>query len=106
MKGKHSKINCKLFPKIYKNIGIVALIAFAIYILIKTVQTQKMKKMEGFKEGRRNIKPREDNTEDNEEDNQEDNEEDNEEDNKEDNKEVKKESFNVPRKGNTIIIHT
>ena len=58
MKGKRSKINCKLFPKIYKKIGIVALIAFTIYIVIKTVQTQKRKKMEGFKEGRRNIAKR------------------------------------------------
>ena len=60
MKGKRSKINCKLFPKIYKKIGIVALIAFAIYIVIKTVQTQKRKKMEGFNEGRRKISQRED----------------------------------------------
>jgi hypothetical protein len=60
MKGKRSKINCKLFPKIYKKIGIVALIAFTIYIVIKTVQTQKRKKMEGFNEGRRKISQRED----------------------------------------------
>ena len=60
MKGKRSKINCKLFPNIYKKIGIVALIAFAIYIVIKTVQTQQRKKIEGFKEGRRNIAKRED----------------------------------------------
>ena len=62
MKGKHIKSKRKLFPKIYKQIGIVALIAFAIYILIKTVQTQKMKKMEGFKEGRRNIQRRDSST--------------------------------------------
>jgi hypothetical protein len=61
MKGKRIKIKCKLFPKIYKQIGIVALIAFAVYIGIKTVQTQQRKKFEGFKEGLRDIKPRDEN---------------------------------------------
>jgi hypothetical protein len=61
MKGKRSHLKCNLFPKIYKQIGIVALVTFAIYIIIKTVKTQNRKKIEGFKEGRRDIVKRDDN---------------------------------------------
>ena len=91
MKGKRSNFKCKLFPMAYKQIGIVALIAFAVYIGIKTVQTQQRKMFEGFKEGKRNIEPRE--------------EEDKKEDKEKDKNKDKKESFNLPSKGNTIIIN-
>jgi hypothetical protein len=91
MKGKRSNLKCKLFPKIYKQVGIVALIAFAVYIGIKTVQTQQRKMIEGFKEGKRNIQPREDTT--------------TKDTTTEDKNKDKKESFNLPSKGNTIIIN-
>ena len=98
MKRNHTKLTHNLFPKSYKQFGIVVLIVFVIYIAIRTVQTQQRKKFEGFKEGGRNINPREDSNADSKENTK--------ENTKENSKEDKKESFNVPSKGNTIIINT
>ena len=101
MKGKRSNLKCKLFPKIYKQVGIVALIAFAVYIGIKTVQTQQSKMIEGFKEGKRNIQPREDTTTEDTTTKDTTTKDTTTEDKNKD----KKESFNLPSKGNTIIIN-
>lgn len=51
MKGKRGNIKSKIFSNIYKQISIIAIVVFTIYIIIKTVQTQRRKKIEGFKEG-------------------------------------------------------
>ena len=48
MKGKRGNLKSKIFSNIYKQIGIIAIAAFTIYIVIKTVQTQHRKKIEGF----------------------------------------------------------
>ena len=49
MKSKLGRIKCKPLPKIYKYIGYTIAIVFAIYIISKTIQTQRNKNIEGFK---------------------------------------------------------
>ena len=49
MKSKLGRIKCKPLPKIYKYIGYTIAIVFIIYIISKTIETQRNKKIEGFK---------------------------------------------------------
>ena len=49
MKSKIGRSKCKSLPKIYRYIGYTLAIGFAIYIITKTIQTQRNKTIEGFK---------------------------------------------------------
>jgi len=49
MKSKIGRSKCKSLPKIYRYIGYALSIGFAIYIITKTIQTQRNKNIEGFK---------------------------------------------------------
>ena len=49
MKSKIGRSKCKSLPKIYRYIGYTLAIGFAIYIIAKTIQTQRNKTIEGFK---------------------------------------------------------
>jgi len=49
MKSKIGRSKCKSLPKIYRYIGYALAIGFAIYIITKTIQTQRNKNIEGFK---------------------------------------------------------
>ena len=85
MKSKVGK-KCKSLPKIYRYIGFLILAGFAIYIVSKTIKTQRNKNIEGFKKkGNKNIKEgNKNNTKEKEYDYQDDDEDDDDDDDDDD----------------------